>query len=363
MTNLAQDTSPATAGKRILIGGYYGFENFGDELIAQVIIDHLRQYGAEPVLLSAEPQKTARQYGVEAVGRTDVKAIWHTMKHCHGFIIGGGGLFQDKTGPLSPVYYGGLMMMATVARRPIAFFAQGVGPLKRLLSQWILGFVINRANLIVVRDRASQEYLKTCTKKGVYLMADPGWLVGNLIPKTTDLTVPPKGIGVSLRPWPDLTSKAIGQVAETLMQIPGVQDHGVNLIDCHAGTDMAALARLEAHLKRLKVPYRWFHSHQVIEGILASELVVAMRFHALLVAAALSRPVVGLAYDPKVRYLMGQINGLCFEPDQWETLAQTVADDHNVQDWLKPDTLKGIIDLKRAAQQGFEQLDQWLNKL
>ena len=46
-------------GKKIVISGYYGFDNFGDEAILSVLLNRLRQFDSEIVVLSKNPRKTA----------------------------------------------------------------------------------------------------------------------------------------------------------------------------------------------------------------------------------------------------------------------------------------------------------------
>jgi polysaccharide pyruvyl transferase WcaK-like protein len=62
---------------RVLISGYYGFGNLGDEMLLQVIVDGLRRR-FPPVLLevlSATPLATAASRRVEAVPRWDRRSI------------------------------------------------------------------------------------------------------------------------------------------------------------------------------------------------------------------------------------------------------------------------------------------------
>ena len=52
---------------KYVVSGYIGFDNFGDEAIAKVLVDRLKHEGAEKItLISSNPEKTAKLYGVEA---------------------------------------------------------------------------------------------------------------------------------------------------------------------------------------------------------------------------------------------------------------------------------------------------------
>lgn len=372
------ETNDAVTPKTVVLGGYYGFENFGDELILQILIYWLRQHGAEPVVLSADPIKTAQRYKVKTVLRTSIPGVWQAFRQANGFIIGGGGLFQDKTGLGSPIYYGGLMGLAWLARRSIAFFGQGIGPLQNPLSIAILSVVARLAKIRIVRDEKSRVLLHSWTGQPVQVMGDIGWQVNTVLKhgqvsgvedRRLHIEAPashePHGVGVSLRPWPVLTPAIIEHLAQQLAQCPPVQTGGVNLIDCQAGVDIQPLAKLETALKQRGIGVRWFHSHQVIEGALASQGLIGMRFHACLVAAALGRPVIGLAYDPKVVALMEQLQTPALLPEQWQTWSFSELYGGDPAQAFAPNSLNLQLTQQSQglAQQGFDALAAWLKTI
>ena len=55
--------------KEILISGYYGFKNSGDDALLQAIINDLKQYKESPniVVLSANPAETMEYYKVKSI--------------------------------------------------------------------------------------------------------------------------------------------------------------------------------------------------------------------------------------------------------------------------------------------------------
>ena len=84
---------------RILISGYYGFNNIGDESILQAVVDNLRGKlsDIEVTVLSQNPDFTAQKYEVHSVNRKSVKDIVKAIKNCDLLISGGGSLLQDVT--------------------------------------------------------------------------------------------------------------------------------------------------------------------------------------------------------------------------------------------------------------------------
>ena len=88
------------------------FYNVGDEAILQSIIKALHEEDPtlELVVLSNDPDYTRKMYGVEAVNRWDIRAIYKEIKRSNNY--GGGSLLQDKTSIKSILYYTGIMRIA-----------------------------------------------------------------------------------------------------------------------------------------------------------------------------------------------------------------------------------------------------------
>src|SRR5690554_797131 len=93
--------------KRIVISGYFGFSNTGDESILLSLIEQIRQNAqdVEIVVLSDQPEKTSLDYNVDAIKRDDFIEIIKMFKRSDIFINGGGSLLQDITSSKSLYYY------------------------------------------------------------------------------------------------------------------------------------------------------------------------------------------------------------------------------------------------------------------
>lgn len=91
----------------ILISGYYGFDNIGDESILRTLITSLREKipDCRLTVLSHNPASTREKYGVEAVERMSPGAILRAVRRCDMLISGGGSLLQDVTSSKSIHYY------------------------------------------------------------------------------------------------------------------------------------------------------------------------------------------------------------------------------------------------------------------
>ena len=151
--------------KRVVISGYYGFGNLGDEAILGVLLEELRSLGSrgdlgiEPVVLSAAPRETARLYGVKAVDRSNPREVRRAIRAADAFLSGGGGLLQDETSRRSALYYLGLIAYA-LRHCPVYLVGQGLGPLRsRLVTRWARS-LLPRAAFATVRDEPSAKLLR-----------------------------------------------------------------------------------------------------------------------------------------------------------------------------------------------------------
>ncbi len=285
---------------RIIISGYYGFGNTGDEAVLSGICETFRQIGldAEITVISQDPERTIREHtGVKAISR---KKLIHQMKalaKADLYISGGGSLFQDATSARSAYYYLTGLQMARIARCRTMIYAQGVGPLIRHSIRRAVAKAFNRADLVSVRDGGSVHLLKEIgVRKDIHLCADPAFLVEPDY-ETADAIIESNGltgkslVGVSLRPWPashDWISR-IAHLATELCDKIGAQ---VVFIPMQESVD--AKIGEGPTLKHGGDP-------AVAKGLLARcELVVGMRLHALIFAVGAGAPCMPVVYDPKV---------------------------------------------------------------
>ena len=83
----------------IVISGYHGFANSGDEALLFAILSTLRKKKPDisVTVLSKIPEETSRVYGVKSVNRYNFFEIRKEMKKAKMLLFGGGSLLQDVT--------------------------------------------------------------------------------------------------------------------------------------------------------------------------------------------------------------------------------------------------------------------------
>jgi len=294
----------------VLISGYYGFQNAGDEAVLYSIVQALRSLmpGLAITVLSVQPEQTAAELQVDAVNRWQLPAVAAAVRRADLVISGGGSLFQDVTGPKSLLYYLGVVLLARLFRKPVAIYAQGLGPLQRPWSRWLTGRVLNRVQLITLRDSASRQLLEAIgvRRPPVYITADP---VLSLEPAKMDLspgrtrwqqlglTGPVAGIAV--RSWRGVEScwPALARAADDLVA-GGWQ---VLFLPFHFPADVDACRQVARLMQNPAVVLRENIDLATMMGLIGQlDILIGMRLHALILAAVMGVPFLALPYDPKV---------------------------------------------------------------
>ena len=305
---------------RVLVSGYYGFGNAGDEAILAGLIEGFGERAPEVELtvLSGDPGATAREHGVVAVPR-GLRSARRQIEMSDLVISGGGGLLQDVTSWRSPVYYLAVMELARRAGRPVAFVGQSVGPLRRPAIRWLARRVLSGVGALAVRDEVSREALLGLgLGREAEATADLAFLMPSPTEEEVEAAREKAGVAgleepvvaVALRPDPagEGGEDAAGRLGEVIGR--ACSDLGVRplLVAMQPSQDVAFAGRVAAAMPvGAGVVAPEMSARELLALIAGCDLLIGMRLHALVFAAMSGVPLVGISYDPKVDGLMGQL--------------------------------------------------------
>jgi len=124
----------------VLLAGYYGFGNLGDELLAEACVKLLESNGVPReriAILSADPEGTKESLGIDAFDRWKLHEICRALKNSKTMLFGGGGLFQDQTSLRSCLYYWSLVRLARFCSVKIWAVGQSLGPLNTAIGSYL----------------------------------------------------------------------------------------------------------------------------------------------------------------------------------------------------------------------------------
>lgn len=292
----------------VVIFGYYGRGNLGDETNLRELIGFLRRnYSTIWItVISGDPVQTASVYGVAAVGRFQWSRIQEALSKAHLLIGGGGTLFQDRTSLRSLLYYSALIGLAKLYRVPVFLYGQGIGPIESWMGKQVARGALSAVETMTVRDRLSVIALAELRvhQPEIYFTADPL------------LALPPpdpQAVAARWEHWPEtvrlgLILKADVRRKEFWKDIinhlkwkPGMtiflividpKDRDFNE-EMAASTDVELIDGIES----------WEQIQAILGGI---DLVLSMRLHGLVAATVGEVPCCGLSEDPK-------IDGFCLQ--------------------------------------------------
>lgn len=302
---------------KIALSGYYGFDNAGDEALLSAITSTIKKLEptASFVVFSGYPGKTARLHGLRAVNRMNPWSVSREMRSSNLLISGGGSLFQDVTGPRSLPYYISIVAMALFFKKPVIFYAQGIGPINRRFSKFLMRLVANRVDVITLRDEDSLNLLQQIgvTRPPIKVTADP---VFSLEPQDNDYremkellqnycSGKGKVVGVSVRKWSALEGyqPELAQLLDELVR----KGYQVLFIPLDYPADMEESMRVISLMEEpAALIDSYLTSHQNVALISHLHLMIGMRLHALIFAASQEVLFQGISYDPKVDALLKQ---------------------------------------------------------
>jgi polysaccharide pyruvyl transferase CsaB len=321
---------------KVLISGYYGFANLGDEAILEVLSHTLTDAGHQVTVLSADSTRTQQLHNVNAVHRLRgmIPAVWQ-----HDVLIsGGGGLLQDATSRLSLEYYLSLMRLAKLAKKRVIVYGQSVGPLSRAGERSVVN-VLKKNVAIAVRDGRSQRYLASHGLQAT-LIADSALLLElpSSEPQQQRQAKAEKPLLIIPRGDKPEIQGALERALTAFGQKPAHRDVPVAVMAL-SPSDQEAVHALQQQGRNVQL----WHADSpevALTRIANAKAVLSVRLHGLILAAAAGVPYSGIAYDPKVRAFLEETGATCWQLPEDETSLQAALGQVPQVAWQAVDALK-----------------------
>ncbi|MDI6893041.1 MAG: polysaccharide pyruvyl transferase CsaB [Bacillota bacterium] len=301
---------------RVVIAGYYGYDNAGDEAIAEAVVYAFRTLAPDVHLtvLSGQPARTRARLGVDTVDRFSPPALLGALARCHLLVFGGGSLLQDVTSFRSLLYYQAVFALALALGKPVVVYANGLGPIRSRLGRTVTAALLRRARLVSLRDRHSWQEALRLGARAPLLTADPAFLLSPTPEGDLSRTLKAEGwdslprprVGVAPRSWP----ASPGFVTEMGASLDRLAAEGASVvfIPMQHPQDTAAIEEIRAAMEEPARVLAARYGPRELLGLMGHlDLVIGMRLHALVFAAAAGVPVVGISYDPKVDSFLAEL--------------------------------------------------------
>lgn len=284
---------------KILIIGYYGAKNTGDEVLLKATVELLRSIYDSPDIkaITYNVEDTAQNHGIDGISRNKLLSIINAVKESDMVIGGGGSMIQNVTSNRSLIYYLAILKIAKLFKKKVMLLGNGIGPINGKLPLCMTVKILRKLDTIILRDADSFKLLESKGLKNIYLGSDLAFNIeyGNIADSPTE----PKRIAVNLRSW------FYGRefLIEFKKFIEYLVDSGfeVVLIPFQSGNDDLVLKEIVESVDGEKIIIvESDDCEDILREISKAELFIGMRLHGLIFSSIVNTPFIGLSYDPKV---------------------------------------------------------------
>lgn len=338
--------SSTTTGSVILLG-WYGSANIGDETVMEATVGALRSRGIRNIhVLSTNPAQTSRKLGVTSSRRNLGLGTLRAMRGADALVLGGGGLIQDGTSVYNLPLYALFIAVARLFRLRVICWGLGVEPIWTRLGKWLARYIVSSSQHFSVRDSGSRHLLRVAGApiERVRVTADPAFLIPVPMHEANAIDASPnivfvlrhlsdnhpglnlhyllpvsirKRVGVGWSPPRERVEGLLNAVGAAISYAATDLGAQVHLLPLWPGRDDEILTSardkaiaIGADPARISLIMGLHTPGQVADKIAGADLLVSMRLHALLFAATAGVPSLSLLYARKMR---GQMRALGME--------------------------------------------------
>jgi polysaccharide pyruvyl transferase WcaK-like protein len=345
---------------KIAFFGHFDSTNFGNESTLQAILYHLRcfQPGADITCITNDHEAAIVAHHIAAIPVSErFMEVWcprnpviglirkifvgipselyrwisglMTLGRTDMLIIPGTGLLTDAYGlavSWGPYHMFKWSLIAKLCRCKLLFVSVGAGPLYSTLGRWFVRSALALADFRSYRDNSSAQYLK-----GIGVPADVDRVYPDLAFSLPETVIPDQGKQKNIRPVVGIgvmdyagkysVSKPRHEIylayldgLEKLVRWLLAHDYDVRLLigdleDVRATQDFRRLLRerLAACDEERIIEEPVVSVDGLLLQIAATDMVVATRFHNVLLSLLCNKPVVSIAFHRKCEALMSAI--------------------------------------------------------
>jgi polysaccharide pyruvyl transferase CsaB len=297
--------------KTVFLFGYYGYDNLGDDLILESIVNTLNnQFNFK--VLTYNYEKTHKVDNVVPVSRSKFTKIIREIITSDIVASGGGSLLQDATSSKSLYFYLGLIILGKLFRKETIFLFNGIGPIKGKFNKKLVKWVLNKVDRIILRDYQSKEFLTGLgITINVEVVGDAVFLNDFEVRKSFQAKESSKLAIISLRPWKHFDEIKVVE-AEKLINALQLKGYTVELLPLMMPDDYEILSQINTN-NNVKIIDYHDKQDELFQKIESAHVLIGERLHSLVISSICETPFIGIEYDPKIAgycKMVKQINAL-----------------------------------------------------
>lgn len=366
--------------KLILIVGYFGAGNFGDELLLEIMLEKLKRENVDIIVVGDNPLGVWKRHKVATLSLKQTSAIEEVVKQCDLVIVGPGGVIQDticveyyKTLLISGVY--GYLFPAKLANtygKSVIFVGVGAEQITKIGARNFIFETLKMSPLLWLRDKNSKKCFVDMGLSDTIVYPDVSFLLDNhkLESKKKWQKNGAKTLGVNLR-WLHLDIEKLNEIVKVIFQYINL-GWNISLICADMEEDKTVLHKIyqfiintKGEKIRHRVKFVCSESNDtIIKTISDIDYMIAMRLHIGLVAAQMGIPTIFLSYLDKVASIAQQLDMepyiLQTEECSYEKLMELINGLVEHQQEVKETLIIKSTELREKAQHAWKQVEKFL---
>jgi len=313
----------------IIVHGYFGFGNIGDETILSIVINEFREIfsnDVEFIILSSNPKRTIKTHNIKAIKERLISPnFWNYFLKSHIIVFAGGGRYGYATWRRIAL----LALLAKLLGKIVIFRGVGVYPYEwkgrptisekpvafKGLTGLLIRLALSKASYISVRDKYSYIVLRlTGVKRSIAIEKDLAFRLKPLDPRICrELAMKynihkGKVLGVNLRTLDvETNKKVINYVARLIQDFIEKGFDKVVFIPFGYGSfknrffdnDLIIAYELKKKIPDLIIINRETSLEKILCLFNYLNYIIAMRHHAIIFGLITNKPMIALIYDTK----------------------------------------------------------------
>lgn len=316
---------------RIVISGWYGYKNLGDEVILNCMSEEIRNSleNTSITAMSFDPGYTEQQ-GINAVrhlpftfkgivalfvkGR--IPAFFKTIraiKNADLILIGGGGFLSDWNPIAIKPWLWQIYLYKKVFKKKVMIYAIGAGPFIHPHYMNRVKDTLKYVDVITVRDEESNQQLKKCGIDNAVVTTDP--VVSLSLPSEyKTVSSSKRRIGISIAPlfisglWKDSRNKYNNYLQAIVELINKINDHYKNELEIifipmedeyDYNFNQEIVGKLN-DASNVSIVNKGKTINEKLEIMNTIDLMIGMRLHSIIISSTLGIPSLGIVYHHKV---------------------------------------------------------------
>jgi len=293
--------------KKIFNWGWYGFENFGDDLLQNTMIEKILDHPQAEICFAMNRSYSFQDNRISQCKRTYINLMKSALSYdC--LIVGPGGLFPfQNTAKCILMYL--IILLWSILGKKIIFFGIGISPQMNCLNILLWRMMIRHCDLFLTRSNGMIDAIGLKETYKVHTMADVAF-ASNAIEKVSEKSCEIKKIGIAVAN----ISNGVEAVYKEFVQI--WTDAVKYFIKCGFKVDLIAFTKgaddmlirdiynniAPAIHEEVCTSY-YEHIKDTVKTWSEYDQVVCMRFHALVLSILAGVPPVPIAYGEKTSRL------------------------------------------------------------